>query len=112
MSARKHAEPRARKHGPTYGLPFRQRRAPAPCAVVDDPAQVAAVVAERIRRIARKRGCGCYLFLDQRRQVYVVSEDSGAAHHWAVEHTDWWLGCWSGSVVTEDVLAELVDACR
>jgi hypothetical protein len=112
MSAHKLARPPARPHGATYGVPFRQRRRPAPMLTITDPERAATSIVTRIWRIARERGCGCYLFVDDHCQAYVVSEESTAAHLWALEHPQWWLGCWTRTATVEDVLAEIRDAIR
>lgn len=97
----------------TAGTPFRQRREPKPVADMRNGAELAAEqIAARIRRHCRHRGHGCYLFVDDAGAVYVIGETSGAANRWAVEHTDWWLGCWTARVTAEDVMAELMQAER
>lgn len=94
----------------TRGTPFRQCRAPVAVASMADGLDVAAqTVTDKIRRTCRHRGHGCYLFVDDDGLVYVVGETSSAAHRWAVEHTGWWLGCWTARVTVDAIRDELAE---
>ena len=99
--------------------PFHQCRSPRPLAKMCEGVSVAARVATaRIAQYSQKRGHGCYLFVDDGGAVYVVGETSSAAHRWAVEHADWWLGCWDArasrwhSCCLEDAIRAELEAWR
>lgn len=93
------------KRGKTAGIPFRQTRTPHQlCVMSIGLDQVAEMVAGRVHGIGRARGCCAFVFV-RAGAVYVISEESNAAHHWASEHTAEWVGCYGG-LVDADRLAE------
>lgn len=101
------------RQGKTAGIPFRQQRAPAPlplplgCPIE----QVAAAIAARVQEIGRARSCCAYAFVRDG-LVYVLSEESGSAHRWAIEHTAEWVGCYGGLVDQVRLAEDLADFLR
>ena len=97
------------KRGKTAGIPFRQTRTPHPvCLMSLGVAEVASLVAKRVQGIGRARGCCAFVFVRDG-AVYVISEESNAAHRWASEHMAEWVGCYGGLVDVERLADDLVE---
>lgn len=96
------------RRGKTAGIPFHQERAPVPLLLAPEINRqgIAEAIAQRVHLIGRSRSCCAYVFVRDGR-VYVLSEDSGMAHRWAVQHTAEWVGCYGGLVDLVVLLGDL-----
>jgi len=76
-------------------------------------------IVTRIRSMNSARGCGAYLFVDEERRAYLLSEDRPVSQKWIRDRFVWLVGCYkpvpSGrhlSVTVDGLVEDLADHLR
>lgn len=101
--------------------PVHRVDAPAHLCVLDPAnlAYAAGRIADRIHSLNEARGCGAYLFVDEDRRAYLISEDRSVSQKWCRDRFVWLVGCYkpvpSGrhmSVTVEGLVEDLADHLR